>query len=413
MLVHLAALAVAVQADTVTLSAAEYLERVVARGPGVTAAALRADAASHDARQAGAWTNPDLAVTVDNVGAQTEVTGLSGAEGLEGQAVFTFALPLGGDRGARLERGLGLADEASALAVAARLDAVADAVAALARAQRESRIAEGVGEELDAMEALAAALDAQAARGRAAEADAARARLETTTVRESWARARAAADAALVDVARRGGFAVDEPVAITPGACGPPPDDGGGGSPRIAAAEARVRAARGNEAVAGAERIPDVRPEIGLRRTMGVEALYAGLAVALPFFDRGSRRVQGARAATAAALADADDERRRVEAETAAAHRAFAALDAVRADFAAPGWDADLERVVDAARVRLQLGEGTLAELLDARRARLRALEARERWAADWRTARARLAALQGREPTSDLLCDPLTRENR
>lgn len=413
MLVFLPALALAVQADTVTLPPAAYLERVVVDGPGVTAAALRADAAVHDALQAGAWANPDLAITVDNVGAQTEVTGLSGAEGLEGQAVLSFVVPVGGDRGGRFERGLGLADEAAALARATRLDAVTAAVGAVAAAQRDARLAEGIRGELDALEALGAALGAQAERGRAAEADAARARLETTTVREAWARAGAAAAAAGVDVARRAGFGVDDAVRVAAVACGAPPGDDGGGSPVIDAAEARLRVARGGEALAGGERIPDLRPEFGVRRTMGVEALYAGLAVSLPFFDRGSRRVQGARAYLAAAEADARDTRARIDAETTAARRAFEALDAVRPDFAAPGWDADLQRVVDAARARLDLGEGTLAELLDARRARLRALEARERWAAEWRASRARLAALEGREPTADLFCDPLIREDR
>lgn len=412
MLAHLALLTVAMQADTVTLSPASYLELIATRGPGVVAATLRADAAEQRARQAGAWPNPELVVSVDNVGAQHEVTGRTGFEGLEGQAVLSFVVPVGGDRGARMQRDRGFAEEASALSRAVRLESVTDAVTAVASSESARRIAEGAAEERDALRALADALGAQAASGRAAEADAARARLEAVLMSGDWALARSTADSALADVARRAGFTDGEAVRISPMACVSPAHEEGGEPPRVAAAQARVTALRGAEALAGGERIPDLRPEIGIRRTMGVEALYAGLAVPLPLFDRGGRGLQGARAAADAAVAAATDETRKVAAETMAARTTFEALDAVGTEFAGPEWDADLQQVVEAARARLDAGEGTLAELLDARRARIRALEARAEWSAAWRIARARLSALLGLEPTPDLFCDPLIRED-
>lgn len=158
MLAYLALLTVAMQADTVTLSPASYLELVATRGPGVVAATLRADAAEHRARQAGAWPNPELVVSVDNVGAQHEVTGRTGFEGLEGQAVLSFVVPVGGDRGARMQRDRGFAEEASALSRAVRLESVTDAVTAVASSESARRIAEGAAEERDALRALADAL---------------------------------------------------------------------------------------------------------------------------------------------------------------------------------------------------------------------------------------------------------------
>jgi outer membrane protein TolC len=51
---------------------------------------------------------------------------------------------------------------------------------------------------------------------------------------------------------------------------------------------------------------------------------------------------------------------------------------------------------------------GTLAELLDARRARLAALDDLATWRAERRTARARVARLTGAPLDAALLCDDL-----
>ncbi len=406
--------ALTLQTDSIRMGPEAYLDRVLSVGPDVVAASLRSEAAVHAARQAGAWSNPHLTASVDNIGAQTEVTGLSGARGLEGQAVFTFLVPLGGDlAGARMQ-GEALADEAGAMERLTRLRAVSGAVDAVARAQRDARLRAFSSDELLALEQLAETLGAQALAGRAAEGDAARARLAHSVALEAFAMRSGAAAASAVEVALRGGLEPTVEVRIDAPLCRPgQPLATGEGSPRVEAAQARVRQAEGAERLARGLRVPDLQPQVGLRRVAGVEALYAGLAFDLPLFDRGSRRVQAAVGTTAATRAAAADEDKRIMAELAAARADFQALDAAGSAFRAPEWEADVARMVEASRARLDLGEGSLMELLDVRRARLQALEARERWGAAWRSARARVAELEGRESTADLFCDPLIREDR
>ncbi|NNF29266.1 MAG: TolC family protein, partial [Gemmatimonadetes bacterium] len=71
-------------------------------------------------------------------------------------------------------------------------------------------------------------------------------------------------------------------------------------------------------------------------------------------------------------------------------------------------WFNALDRAVTAAEARYELGEGTLFELLDSRRARLQALDDYHAWLAEWWAARARLARLEGRAVDADLIClDP------
>lgn len=410
----LAALLV-VQADTVRVSPDSALARVTSQAPGVAAAANQADAATARAAQARAFGNPRLSVAVDNVGAEEEVTNIAGWRGVEGQAVLTFGLPLGGDRGARIAESDALAEGARGRSRAAVADAALGAVAALAAARRDTRLAVQAAEEVSTLQQLAEALTAQAAAGRASEGDAARTRLALSVARETLASRRARAGASEAGLALILGFAPERVVEVAAPACAvtaaPGSTSPAGGPPELLIADARE--AQGEAALdrARAGRIPDVAPELGLRRTMGVEALYAGFSLALPLFDRQSRAVDAAAAEARSALAEARDLRRAVASERVAAREALTALAEAGAHFTDPGWGGDLERTLDAVEARWELGEGTLVELLDGRRARLDALAARERWAAAWLVARARVDRLGGTPPTPELFCDPLARQ--
>ena len=99
--------------DTVGISAAEALVRAVERSTQAEAARLAAESSALQAEQAEAWGNPVLSVSVENLGSSEEFTGIPGVRGLEGQAVLSTILPLGGDRGSRIRY-------ARAMAAAAR-----------------------------------------------------------------------------------------------------------------------------------------------------------------------------------------------------------------------------------------------------------------------------------------------------
>jgi outer membrane protein TolC len=399
------------QADTVRLSPAEALERVRATSPTLEAARQRSLGAEARAGQARAFANPILTTQVENVGAARDVTGLPAPEGLEGQSFLSFPIPVGGDRSARIREADALADAAGADADAVRGDVVLGAVVAVAVAERDGVVADQAGAEARTLELLADALTLQAEEGRASEGDAARARLAAALADGRAADARAAAAAAEAELARVLGLPPDRAVRVEGGACAatatlPEP----GSPPELRSGRAREDAARAALDRAEAARIPDLRPEAGWRRGAGVDGLYLGLGVELPLFDRGGRARDAAAAELRAASAELRAVEREVESRRLAAARALAALEEAGTRFRA-GWVADLSRVVEATEARYELGEGTLTELLDGRRARFEALVSRERWRAAWRIQRARLLRLDGAEATPALFCDPLERD--
>ena len=61
--------------------------------------------------------------------------------------------------------------------------------------------------------------------------------------------------------------------------------------------------------------------------------------------------------------------------------------------------------MVTAAETRYDLGEGTLFELLDARRTRLQALDDHASWQMELWGARTRLARLSGVAPDAAVIC--------
>lgn len=403
---------VALQADTVRLDASSWLQQIEQSAPGVQAARLRSDAASQRAAQARAWRNPSLSFQVDNVGAEREVTNIDGWRGVEGQLVMTVPLPVGGDRGAAIRQGDASARVAEANAEMMRGDAIVRAVAAVANARRDTELLQQARSELATLERLAGALDAQADAGRASLGDAGRARLAVSVARERVAALAGAQRASLEELALMGGYAPGTAVVVGGPVCRVAESEAPSTSavPEQALAEARTETARASLDLARATRIPDLNPEVGLRRTMGIEALYAGLSFDLPLFDRQSRQVDAARAELRAAELEGQDLVRQLEAQRSAAQASLAALTEAGVHFTVPDWADDLNQAVRAAEARWELGEGTLFELLDGRRARIDAISARERWAAQWLIAQARLLRLSGAPASADFFCEPFAR---
>lgn len=291
-----------VQSDTVRLTPLQFLDQARAAAPGVELAELQADAARSRAEQARAWANPQLSLQVDNYGAEREVTNIDGLAGLEAQAVFAFPLAVGGDRRARMRLGAAGARGAEASLQLTRGDASVRAVAALALVRRDAAAFERARDEVETLTQLADALDRQAELGRAAAGDAARTRLALAIALESLALQQSDLARSRAELAIVAGYDPLQAVEVVAEQCtaaafvsesdGPPVGD----VPEVALAQAEEDLAQASLELARAQRIPDLVPELGLRRTMGTEALYAGLSFNLPLFDRQSRSVDAAQA---------------------------------------------------------------------------------------------------------------------
>lgn len=398
------------QADTVRLTASAALERAVAEAPAVRAATARQRGAAEQVRQAGRWRNPNLGVSAENIGAQEQITGKTGIEGIEGQAVLGLPLTLGGKRGAAIGEATARREGADATRVLVEQAVRAEALAAVAAAARDQALARSGTEEAAALDRFAQVMALRAAEGRASGGEAARAQLEATLAGTSAARRAADRSTSTEELARLLGLPPGTAVVVDVPACSAPAFADTLSPPEVALVAAQQRAAMAVVSVAKARRYPDIEPQAGLRRTQGFSGLFLGLLMPIPVLNTGGPLVAAAEAELEAAAAEQDAVGRRVAAERAAARGALAALDRAGARFTAE-WRAALDKTLTAAAARYDAGEGTLAELLDSRRARLAALDDYERWRAERRVARARLARLGAAPVDATLLCDDVPAE--
>jgi cobalt-zinc-cadmium efflux system outer membrane protein len=399
--------ATAIPQDSIRLEADQALRRAVSEARSVRAAGSRRDAAGARVAGAGAWRNPVLSVTAENLGAQRDVTGRSGIAGVEGQATLTAFVPIGGLRAATIEQAraeLRAADAGVAVEEAAVLE---EAVLALAAAERDASWARHAGEEAADLRRFAASLRDRAAAGRSAGGEAARAGLEATTAATQAARRAALAAESRSAVARL--LEVDPSIRVVIDAprCTAETAATADTAPELAAASARVAAAAAAARAAGARAIPAFEPTVGLRRTAGFSGLLVGFSIPLPVVTLNRAAVRAARFERAAAESDREALEQRLAADRRGLDAAAAALDSAGGQFTAE-WSRQLERVLNAALARFESGEGTLAELLDARRARLAALDDLAAWRAERRILRARLARASGRRIDGATLCDDL-----
>jgi cobalt-zinc-cadmium efflux system outer membrane protein len=279
-------------------------------------------------------------------------------------------------------------------------------IEALARVTRDDERLRRAREEASGLEALADALATQAERGRASEGEAARAHLAMVSAHTIAAEVAAAAATSREDLALLLGLEPGTPLRLTLSVCEARPP---GESLDTRPAEVLVASARQQIAAAGvvqrrATRIPDLLPQIGVRRAAGVSALYVGFSLPLPLFDRSGASVDAAIAEEDAQAAELERVERSVAAQREAARQGVLALEAAGTRYT-PTWAAALDRSVVATESRYRLGEGTLTELLDGRRARLQALDDYERWRAELFSGRARFALLAGGSIDPSLLC--------
>jgi outer membrane protein TolC len=400
--------------DTLRLSAADALQRALGQAGSVQAAAARERASQAGIRSARTWHNPVFNATAENIGAQEQVTGKSGLAGIEGQVTLQQLFTLGGDRGAAVREAEALAGAAGAGASSARADAVVGAVAAMAIATRDARLARHSAEEAVTLEQLARAMTRRAEEGRSSGGAAARVRIELTTMRSLAARRGAVAAESQAELARRLGVPPDQPLAIEWPKCTAEPALPMVDSipPELRQAAFNVEAAQATADRAGAARMPDIAPMAGLRRTAGFSGLLLGFSMELPLLRSGAAAHESARFQAEAAEALRADLERRVTAQRSGADAALAALAE-----AAPAFDAslvdDLDRAVRAQLSRLSQGEGTITELLDVRQARVNTLNEYAEWRAMRAELRARRARLAGRPVDAQVLCEDLDLEIR
>lgn len=402
-------------ADTVHLPVTAAFQEAMEAAPELVVARHLALSAEHQAAQSGAYPNPGLSVTAENLGAERAITGLDAPDGVEGQAVLTFALPWGPTRSGAL--GSSRANRAAAAADLriAEFTAAEGVVSALGRLLRQQTLVENSRLEVETLARLEEVLDRQLQEGRASVSEAARIQMARGLAATHLARREASLADLMADMTRRLGRAPEEWIELEAVRCTASPSLLAPADepevPERELASAQRDAARASVSLARGLAWPDLQPQVGLRRGAGVSALYLGFSTSLPLFDRGSRGVAAARSRERAAEAHVALVDARLRADRVAAERTVAALSRAGAVFTEE-WFQALESAVGAAEARYQVGEGSLFELLDSRRARLQALDDYATWEAEWWEARARLARLRGLEPDASLLCTDPFRES-
>jgi len=315
-------LAVTVQVQPVVLDAGEAIDLAVSTAPTLQAALGRENAARLLARQARAWTNPILSTAAENVGATHEVTGISGLPGIEGQIVLGLTLPMGGDRAAAIARGSALERAASAVTNITERDVRVEVITTIALSERDATLATSAGEEAAALQRFATAIERRAEEGRASGGDAARATLERVIASSNAARRNADLAISQARLARILGLALGTPIRITAPQCVNAWAPGPGQSPDMGLAEAASDAASAQGRLSRAQRIPDLAPEVGFRRTGGFSSLFLGLSFELPLFTHSSDAVRAADAQSLAVNAEGDGTARRLEADVYRSHGA-------------------------------------------------------------------------------------------
>ena len=352
-------------------------------------------AAQAQVRQAGAWLNPSLDATFENLHAP-ETGGVSQRQDTY---VITQVFEIGGKRAARIEAeqhkalAAGTRERQSRLAFATELSVAYASAEAMQQRQAVAEAAlERAGDDLRAAQALVKA-------GREAELRLAQARASAAAARAAQQSAAADATEALARLAALVGspepftridhpfMARVAPVGAASGATAPwSPDQ----SPALAAARAERDALAAEVRVEQKRAIPDIGVSVGVRRFAwsSDRAATVGLSASIPLFDRNRsgvdaarERANGAAMRVEAARLDAVASRRAALAQAAASEQRLqaaeegeaAALEAYR--LGRVGYEAGKTPLLELLSIRRALSDAQ-ALTIDTRLARVRALAA-------------------------------------
>ncbi|NNU17066.1 TolC family protein [Parvularcula sp. ZS-1/3] len=382
--------------------------------PEVRAMAFEAVARSHEARQAGLWSNPVLSFEVEDFGGGRFEGGspLAGFDAAETTLSIGQTFRLGNKR--RLERLAALARTELAEAdrdVVLRLlqQDAAQLFFELAASEQAARLASeaavlsqqltgAVAARVEAGKSPRTALDraraatAEAlAQARAAEAETERLRFTLSSLWGGMEPVRIAGDDLM--------GAIDLPAPATL-------------AERIETHPEHRRAEAGRDATlaerraARAQAFPDVTTTLGVRRfeADASEALVAGISLPLPLFDRSQGRVRAASARNKGAAYEADIVRARLVAAAARASSTARILDQRRAVLVEDALPA-ARAAAEAARIGYEAGKFDLTTALDAQSAFLAAQRSAVSSALATRIAETELKALAALPPFSTSYC--------
>ncbi|MBC3911523.1 TolC family protein [Undibacterium umbellatum] len=353
-----------------TPSFAALLQQAQLNAPYLLEQAANVRAASADARQAGAWANPSLSVTAENLGAPLS----GGLSQRQDTYAITQVFEVGGKRSARIE-----AEQLKSAAVGARerearvsyANELAIRYATAEAMQQRKEVADA---ELTRAEDDFRAAQALVKAGREAE-------LRLAQARASVAAAQAAVQSASADAteslerltalvgATESFTQIDHPFLATASAVRPAGAWSADATPALASAVAERDAVAAQIRVEEKRWLPDIGVSVGMRKFgwSTEKAATIGLTANIPLFDRNQSGVTAARERAASASM-------RVEAarlETTALHRS--ALVQVQASEkrlqAAEQGEAAAGEAYRLGRVGYDAGKTALVELLAIRRA--------------------------------------------
>jgi len=368
---------------------AALLRQAQLNAPYLLEQAANVRAASADARQAGAWANPSLSVTAENLGAP-----LSGGQSQRQDTyAITQVFEVGGKRSARIE-----AEQLKSAAVGtrerqARISFANELAISYATAEAMQQRKEVADAELVRAEDDLRAAQALVKAGREAE-------LRLAQARASVAGAQAAVQSASADAteamerltalvgATESFTRIDHPFLATASAVRPEGAWSADATPALASAVAERDAVAAQIRVEEKRWLPDIGVSVGMRKFgwSSEKAATIGLTANIPLFDRNQSGVTAARERAASASM-------RVEAarlEATALHRSALAqvlasekrLQAAEQGEVAAGeayrlgrvgYDAGKTALVELLAIRRALSEAK-ALTIDARLARVRAL---------------------------------------
>jgi len=395
--------------DTLRISTSQAVELALEGSPRLASVREEAEGARAMVRQAWAFPNPSLSAEAENLGALEATSGVPGREGIQGTVSVGIPLSLGGLRGARME----VAEAELALSRTRVEREEVEVGVELARAviqveEARARLGAATGEEMALLELLRA-MDARARDGEVSRGEAARTRLEWTRARARLARAEAAAAVAAAGLSQALNLPVGAPVQVLlPEVCAPPSP--GREDPGVAWTSLfvdRLRVQEGDVAVIRRERVPRIVPQVGWRRDSGFSALAVGFGVELPLLDRRGGQVEAARARVRASQEDLRGAQLLWSWERSLWRERARALGTAGEAFDAE-WQEALQVTAAAAEAAFREGEGTLEQLLQARRVRLESLEEAAAWEAELRQARTSWYRAEGWMPDDALFCSPL-----
>lgn len=293
-------------AEQITLP--EAIRRATDANPELQALAAELRAAEAATRQAGRRVNPDVELSVENVGAEGAATETTVAVGQ--------MVELGGDRRARTDAAMAARTIVTLEYDGRRRDVearVRRAVALAIAAQRQLAIAR---ENMTSAEAAFGAIRDRVAAGKVSPIEETRAGVTVSMERLELARAEADLQSARIALASTwSGSAVD--LDIVEGAA-PSVTDAVAATidahPELRRAEAVVAQREAEVRVEHARGVPDLRASAGVRGYEGGDspAAVAGVAMSLPFFDRNRDAVAAALARVEAARSEVSSARVRL-----------------------------------------------------------------------------------------------------